>query len=136
MSKPYVSIWFDGRGCRRYAPGETLAGSYRVESVVQDEIKAVEISVLWYTDGKGSEDLSVHMFKRLSAEDGDWIDTRKPGRFRTVLPNSPLSYDGAIVKIRWCVRVRVFLSGGKELVEELPFMLGEVAAVRRSVAAS
>ena len=62
----------------------------------------------------------------------DWIDLRRPGRFSTTLPASPLSYDGVIVKIRWCVRVRVFPRQGKEVVGELPFVLGEIGGGRIS----
>ena len=90
----------------------------------------MEVSVLWHTEGKGDEDLAVHDFRRLSAENGDPIDPRRPGRFSTVLPNSPLSYRGVIVKIRWCVRVRVFLTRGREVVGELHFRLGEVLPPR------
>jgi hypothetical protein len=71
----------------------------------------------------------VHDFRRLAVEDGDWVDPRYPGRFSTVLPNSPLSYRGLIVKLRWCVRVRVFLARDKEVVGEMPFQLGNVPAV-------
>ena len=100
------------------------------ESVAADEVKAVEVSVLWYTEGKGDEDLAVHDFWRSSAEGGDGLDLRRPGRFSTVLPKSPLSYRGVLVKIRWCVRVRVFLTRGREVMGELAFRLGEVPAVR------
>jgi len=127
MTAPLVSIRLDG-DARAYEPGETLVGEYRVEGVSRPDIKAVELSVLWCTDGKGDEDLAVHHFQRLSAENGDWIDTRRPVRFSTLLPNSPLSYDGMIVKIRWCVRVRVFLARDKELLGEMPFRLGRVSA--------
>ncbi len=64
---------------------------------------------------------------------GDDVGPRQPVRFNTQLPPSPLSYDGAIVKIRWCVRVRVFLRGGKQLLSEKPFQLGTVPAVRAVV---
>jgi len=129
VNEPTVTIRFHGNG-RGYRPGETLSGEYRLESIERDEVKAVEVSVLWHTDGKGDEDLAVHDFRRLSVEDGDWIDPRYPGRFSTVLPNSPLSYQGVIVKLRWCVRVRVFLARDKEVVGELPFQLGDVPAVK------
>lgn len=129
MSEPRVTIRFDGNG-RAYRPGETLSGEYRLESVRPEDVKAVEVSVLWHTDGKGDEDLAVHDFRRLSAEDGDRIDAPSPGRFRTVLPKSPLSYRGVIVKLRWCVRVRVFLARDREVVGELPFRLGDVPATR------
>ncbi|HUT88671.1 MAG TPA: hypothetical protein VMY37_04195 [Thermoguttaceae bacterium] len=129
MNEPMVTIRFDGNG-RAYQPGETLSGEYRLESIRREDVKAVELSVLWHTDGKGDEDLAVHDFRRLSAEDGDWIDARSPGRFSTVLPKSPLSYQGVIVKLRWCVRVRVFLARDREVVGELPFQLGGVPAAR------
>jgi hypothetical protein len=35
-----------------------------------------------------------------------------------------------IVKVRWSVRVRVFLKGGQELVDARPFQLGELASAR------
>jgi len=129
MNEPTVTIRLHGNG-RVYRPGETLSGEYRLESIGRDEVKAIEVSVLWHTDGKGDEDLAVHDFRRLSAEEGDWIDPRYPGRFNTVLPNSPLSYQGVIVKLRWCVRVRVFLARDKEVLGELPFQLGAVPAVK------
>lgn len=127
MNGPQVTIRLDGNG-RRYRPGETLSGEYRLESITTAEVRAVEVSVLWYTEGKGDEDLAVHDFQRRSADDGDWIDARKPGRFDTALPNTPLSYDGVIVKLIWCVRVRVFLARGKDVLGELPFQLGNVPA--------
>lgn len=128
MTQPMVSIRFEGNG-RVYQPGETLCGEYRLESMRREEVKAVEVSVLWHTEGKGDEDLAVHEFRRLAVEEGDWIDPRYPGRFSTVLPNSPLSYRGLIVKLRWCVRVRVFLARDREAVGELPFQLGDVSTV-------
>ena len=127
MREPLVRIRLDGNG-RVYRPGETLSGEYRLAGIAPGETKAVEVSVLWQTEGKGDEDLAVHDFRRLSPEDGHPIDPRRPGRFSTVLPNSPLSYRGVIVKIRWCVRVRVFLTRGREVLGEVPFRLGEVVA--------
>lgn len=125
MNEPLVLIQLDGNG-RGHQPGETMSGEYRVESMMSDEIKAMELSVLWYTEGKGDEDMAVHEFQRLARDDGDWIEANRPNRFSTTLPNSPLSYDGVILKIRWCVRVRVFPRHGKEVVGELPFVLGNV----------
>lgn len=130
MTRPAVSIRFDANA-EVFAPGETLAGEYRVEGVRPDELRAVELSVLWHTEGKGDEDLSVHEFARRSAEDDDLPEPGQPARFETRLPLSPLSYDGAIVKVRWCVRVRVFLHGGKEVVGERRFRLGRVPPVGR-----
>jgi hypothetical protein len=129
-SEPEITILLDGRGSRLYNAGDTLAGSYWFNCVGGDEIQAVEISVIWHTEGKGNEDLGVHAFWRLSIENGDWIDPRRPGRFSTILPRSPLSYSGIIIKIIWTVRVRLFLSENRETVEEIVFHLGNIPDVR------
>lgn len=127
---PSITIVLDGRGSRQYFPNETLAGSYFFESFGSDEIQALEISILWFTEGKGNEDLGVHAFWRYSTEVGDWIDPRRSGRFSATLPRSPLSYPGTLIKLHWCVRIRAFLVGDREVVEELPFRLGNVPDVR------
>jgi len=129
VNEPFVRIRFDGHG-RVCQPGDTLAFEYKLESMAADEIRAVEVSVLWHTEGKGDEDMAVHEFWRISAENGQPIDPRQPGRLRTVLPNSPLSYRGVIVKLRWCVRVRVFLTRGREVKADLGFRLGQVRPAR------
>ena len=59
-------------------------------------------------------------------------DLRRPKPFTTILPNSPLSYDGVLMRVFWCVRVSVFLTRGKEVVVEELFRLGDVPAVTLS----
>ncbi len=130
VAAPRVVIALDGRGSRLYFPGETLAGSYWFEDVGGDDIKAVECSVLWHTVGKGSEDMGIHAFRRYAIEAGDWIDPRRPGRFNTLLPKSPLSYSGTLIKLQWSVRVRLFLADGRQAVEDLPFHLGNLPDIR------
>ncbi|MDR1483342.1 MAG: hypothetical protein LBT09_00810 [Planctomycetaceae bacterium] len=128
--QPEITILLDGRGSRLYNVGDTLAGSYWFDSVGGDEIQAVEVSIIWHTEGKGNEDLGVHAFWRSSTENGDWIDPRRPRRFSTILPRSPLSYCGILIKISWLVRVRLFLADGRERVEEIIFHLGNLPDVR------
>jgi hypothetical protein len=106
-----------------------LSGEYRILGIAPEDVKAVEVSVLWHTEGKGDEDLAVHHFERLSGENGD-VHGPASGEFRTVLPNSPLSYEGVTIKLAWCVRVRVFPRRGKPVAGESPFRLGDVPAVR------
>ena len=45
-------------------------------------------------------------------------------------------YEGLILKIRWCVRVRLFLVRGRELVAEQSFRLGDVPAAVAAAAVS
>jgi hypothetical protein len=122
---PAVVIRLDGDG-PVYRPGETLLGQYWIKSLGPDQLKAIEVSVLWHTEGKGDEDMAVHEFWRRDADEGLPINAAQPERFSTILPNSPLSYDGRIIKLRWCVRVRAFPQRGKEVVGEKRFQLGSV----------
>ena len=111
-----------------YQPGERLTGRYMVDGTRPWAVRAAELSVLWYTAGKGEEDMAVHHFERLVDEAARPLDLRVPRRFATVLPASPLSYDGQIVKVCWCVRLRLFLPHGQETVAEAEFRLGNVPA--------
>ncbi|MCA9154566.1 MAG: hypothetical protein KDA55_10050 [Planctomycetales bacterium] len=122
--EPLISIVLD-QNQRRYSPGELLTCEYQVDAIEADEIQAVEASVMWHTEGKGDEDFSVHWFERRLPHNGE-ADLRPLHRIKTRLPNSPLSYDGQIVKVRWQVRVRVFLRGGKDFHSDKAFELGQV----------
>jgi hypothetical protein len=127
-SEPSILIRFEGNGQNR-RPGETLSGEYSFLDLAA-ELKALEVSVLWYTEGKGDEDMAVHKFWRKDFDNGEIIDPKRPQRFDAVLPNSPLSYSGQIVKLRWCVRVRAFLHHGKELLAQKEFRLGDVSPIK------
>jgi hypothetical protein len=128
-SEPTVVIRLDGDG-PNYRPGDTLSGEYWITLLAAGQVKAVEVSVLWHSEGKGDEDMAVHEFWRRDADDGRSIDPEQPEPFRTTLPNSPLSYEGKIIALRWCVRVRVFPYRGKEVVGEKMFYLGNVPPLR------
>jgi hypothetical protein len=124
MSDPSVCVQLDG-DCRAYQPGEHLSGSFRLDAVGGREVGRVEVSVLWFTEGKGDEDMGVHHLEVLTpGEDG--FDPGAVRRFSVRLPRSPLSYDGVIVKVRWCVRVRAIIAGWSDRVGEVPFRLGDV----------
>ncbi len=122
MIEPLISLQFLSAD-RVYRSGDVLNAEYQIDAVASDDILAVELSILWYTEGKGDEDLAVHFFERRVSADADDGDLRRLYRFKTVLPNSPLSYSGEILKIRWCGRVRIFLRRGKELFFDQPFQL-------------
>jgi hypothetical protein len=127
MTPPPVRLVLDSTTAH-YQPGDRLAGRYLVESMQPWAVRAAELSVLWYTAGAGEEDMAVHHFERLIDDLAHPLDLRMPRRFTTVLPQSPLSYDGQIVKVCWCVRLRLFPQQGQEAVAETAFRLGSVPA--------
>ena len=114
-----------------FHPGDVIQCEYQIDAVEPDEIIAVEASLLWTTDGKGDEDLGVHYFERRVSTDAVDGDLRPLRRFQTVLPNSPYSYQGGLIEIRWCARVRAFLRKGRTLNAEQGFNLGASEWVRR-----
>lgn len=134
MIEPLLSLCIVG-GRRQFAAGEELVCEYQIDAVDPADIQAVEASVLWYTEGKGEEDMGVHFFERRLPADAEEGDLRPMRRLRTRLPNTPLSYLGAIVSICWCVRLRLFLRRGREIVVEQPFTLGSVPSVLPAVMA-
>lgn len=102
-------------------PGQTLNGGFRVNTMIGVPVKRAEVSVLWYTMGKGDTDEGV-IHCQSFAEDG-MLDAQTAFPFSVVLPDAPWSYDGKIVKIRWAVRVRIYPKEGKEVAAEQNFRL-------------
>ncbi len=103
--------------------GQSLTARWRIGALAAEQIEGVEASVLWYTEGKGGEDLHVHAFRRWSDADLRQFDITQPRRLRCDLPLSPLSYEGTLLRIRWCVRLRLFRSCGRDTVVQAPFQL-------------
>lgn len=127
MNLPTVQLTLDS-ATRQYRPGDELTGRFGVDATRPWPIRAAELSVLWYTAGKGEEDFAVHHFDRFVDDQSMQLDLRVPRAFHVQLPPSPLSYEGQIVKICWCVRLRLFLPQGQESVHEVAFRLGDVPA--------
>lgn len=122
---PLIALTLD-RNTRMYQGGETMRIEFQFDAVRPEEIQATETSVLWFTEGKGEPDMGVHFFSRSTPDDVAAGDLRPLQRLDVKLPPSPLTYDGVILKIRWCVRVRLFLTKGREYLEEQRFQLGDV----------
>ena len=71
---------------RGFRAWRDLGGRIQPRPVLRDEIEALEISVLWFTKGKGDEDMAVHFFERIERETVGFVDFRRPRKFETVLP--------------------------------------------------
>ena len=131
-AEPLIAVRICSPNCV-FRPGDRLECEYQIDAVQPTEIQAVEASVMWYTEGKGDEDLGVHHFERNTPSDAIDGDLRQLHRMELTLPMSPLSYNGAILKIRWCVRVRLFWGRGKQTTLDRVFQL---LPLRRSDASS
>lgn len=109
---------------------------YRLRAVEGLTIHAIETSVIWIAGGKGSEDIGVHFFQRISKDAINRSMLQNRHRLSTVLPNSPLSYPGVIVTIRWCVRVRMFYGDQLELIRDHEFVLGKTDVPQSDVSSA
>ena len=127
MNFPKLSVELQRRG-GVFSPGEMLCAKVQILEAEKTAVEAVECSVLWFTVGKGEEDLAVHHFQRYDFPAGKKELVDQPLAIECTLPASPLSYEGVIVKICWCVRARLFLHGGHEIALDAPFRLGTVRA--------
>jgi hypothetical protein len=128
VGNPRIEVFFAHQR-RQYEPGDRLAVRYVVEGCEGEMIRVIEHSVVWYTEGKGEEDLGVHFFERIT-DRGAVASAGRDGAFETTLPASPLSYEGLIVKVRWCVRVRLFFASGRDFVSEHVFLVGRIPPAR------
>ncbi len=108
---------------RLYSPGDFLICEYQIDLPSEIQIKVLETSVLWSTEGKGEQDIGVHFFERKkSLPSANYLKIQK---LSTVLPATPLSYHGRILRVDWFVRVKIFLSNGKTVTENRRFQLGQ-----------
>ncbi len=105
----------------RYEAGGLLVAKWRISRVRLDQLQGLEVSVLWHTEGKGDEDLHVHHFHRLTAQQLRGTGLADEQSIQSRLPVSPLSYFGKLITIRWSLRLRLFLSAGREILSEQPF---------------
>ena len=124
---PHINISFrDGK--TDYQPGDFLICEYQIRLRNQENpVLAIETSVLWRTEGKGETDIGVHLFERRQKSSLQAGTLANVQRISTVLPASPHSYHGKIVKIVWCLRVRLFMADGAEVTQDQVFRLGNTS---------
>jgi hypothetical protein len=104
MPEPDVRLELAAVACR---PGGELAGVFVIPGGPPADARSVELSVLWRTSGKGTEDIGVVFYQDWTARDGTLAAMPNPHTFAVTLPKAPLSYDGTLGKIHGLARVRV-----------------------------
>lgn len=110
----------------RLEPLELLEFEYSVDRVDYADVDRLEISVMWRTEGKGTEDFGVQFFHSLAGDELSEAFADGPLSVASTLPASPLSYEGDLLSIRWCVRLRLYMNEGREITTEQPFSLGHL----------
>ncbi|MEN1682150.1 MAG: hypothetical protein AAGJ46_21440 [Planctomycetota bacterium] len=105
----------------RYLPGEAIEVVATIDAEAAPLVAAAEVSLLWYTAGKGDEDLHVHAMQRVR---GPLTAETRRLTLESPLPMSPHSYAGHVVKVCWCVRVRLFDGRRRQTVVETPLVVG------------
>ncbi len=110
-----ITITLEG-GRKEYAAGDALKGTVAWESPGASE-DAAELSVLWYTEGKGDQNTGVVHFEEFA------LDDRRKHTFAADLPLLPLTYHGHLLKIHWLVRVRTGSGRNRNVRFQLPFIM-------------
>lgn len=64
-----IIIQFD-RQPHEFQPLETVSGTFRLVDVDLEELSRIEFSTLWFTEGKGDEDLGIIFFAALDRMNG------------------------------------------------------------------
>ena len=100
-----------------------LQARWSIRRVACERLTGVEASILWQTIGKGDEDLGVIFFQRYEPAELRHGSLCEGHQIEAKLPLAPLTYHGHLLRILWCVRVRLTLTDRRDVVAECPFDL-------------
>jgi hypothetical protein len=94
-----ITLVLDERLCE---PGQTLRGMVRWEWDDRRAERNVKVRLLWYTEGKGTEDCGVVGEHAVDASANSGQD-----RFTFALPPFPWTYAGHLLSVVWAVEALV-----------------------------
>jgi hypothetical protein len=100
-----------------FEPGESIRGrvEWFSEGAPSDGIDALEVRLLWYTEGRGDQDVGLANSRRIE---------RLPGvgaqDFEFELPSGPYSCSGRLISIVWAIEASIF---PERAVSRLEFIL-------------
>jgi len=86
----------DGRDT--FAPAELVEG--RIEWSLDANPKALELTLLWYTSGKGTRDVHVLYTNRTDSPGAFGSD-----KFSFTLPPGPYSFSGKLISLIWALEL-------------------------------
>ncbi|KPK37951.1 MAG: hypothetical protein AMJ65_13520 [Phycisphaerae bacterium SG8_4] len=79
-------------------PGDVVAGT--VSWKLEEQVRQVELRLLWYTQGKGDEDAG--LVETMTFAQPSLSDQRS---FRFTLPNGPYSFSGSLISLTWTLEL-------------------------------
>jgi hypothetical protein len=85
-------------GANAFLPGETLEGT--VSWQLDAPAETVELRLLWYTQGKGDQDVGVVSVVPFASP--GLADRRA---FRVRIPEGPYSFSGKLISLLWALEV-------------------------------
>ena len=85
-------------GSTAFLPGETVEGTAAWH--FEPPAKSVELRLLWYTEGKGDQDLGI--VETVPFTDPGAEELR---RFHVRLPQGPFSFSGKLISLAWALEV-------------------------------
>lgn len=109
-------------GALRFPPGEQISGLVEIFPEETIRCQGVEISVQWYTEGKGRRNEGIAQSWRFD------VNQLGPGQgfseaFSCTLPSAPWSYAGHFINIVWAVHVKIDIPLAPDVNRESRFLL-------------
>lgn len=79
-----------------FQPGESIVGSLTWDKL--DGITAIDVRLIWFTEGKGTRDVLVAEVDRVASP-------KQSGshRFKFLGPKWPHSFSGQLISLRWAI---------------------------------
>jgi hypothetical protein len=93
-----------------FAPGETIKGTVKWQ--MDENPASLELSLFWYTAGKGTQDVGV--VNSLKFDNPGSFGKKD---FRFVLPNGPYSFSGKLISLIWALELTSIPSSQTERIE-------------------
>ena len=85
-------------GANAFLPGETIKGT--VSWQLDPPLTNVELRLIWYTEGKGDQDLQI--VEATEFQTPGIVDRRG---FTVRLPDGPYSFSGKLISVLWALEV-------------------------------
>ena len=112
-----------------FKPGNTISGDI-VWSNERPETENIEARLIWYTEGKGDQDVEV--VDSISFELTGNSTQNGQGRFEFVAPHRPSSFSGKLISLMWAIEAIVYPGKNGERTDIVVSRTGREIVLDRS----